>query len=293
VYPILVVGTLPGLVEGMRVRLRGAWQDDRKWGRQFRAEHYMELVPATAEGLEGYLASGFIDGIGPALAGRIVEHLGPQALDIIAQNPERLREIPGLGPKRVQTITRAMRERRGAQEALVFLMGLHITPGLANRIYKTYRDSTVAVVRSNPYRLAEEVRGVGFLKADQVARGLQIGRDHPARIRAGVYHTLVEARAEGHCFLPRTTLVEAAAALLGNDPAEVDPAVTDLVTAGKAVLEDLPHDPLERAVYLPALYEAERDLAHRLRKLLDAPRPRVSARQRPSLIHLSRSRRRR
>lgn len=270
--PVTAVGTLPGLVEGMRVRLHGAWQDDRKWGRQFRAERYMELVPATAEGLEGYLASGFIGGIGPALAGRIVEHLGPQALDIIAQDPARLREIPGLGPKRIQTITTTMRQRRGAQEALVFLMGLRIPPGLANRIYKTYRDSTVAVVRSNPYRLAEEVRGVGFLKADQVARGLQIGPDHPARIRAGVYHTLLEARGEGHCFLPRTALVEAAAVLLGNDVGEVDPAVTDLVTAGKAVLEDLPHDPLERAVYLPALHEAERDLAHRLRRLLDTPR---------------------
>ncbi len=278
--PVTVVGTLPGLVEGMRVRLHGAWQDDRKWGRQFRAERYVELVPATAEGLEGYLASGFIDGIGPALASRIVEHLGPQALDIIAESPHRLRDIPGLGPKRVETITRAMRARRGAQEALIFLMGLHITPGLANRIYKTYRDSTVAVVRSNPYRLAEEVRGVGFLKADQVARGLQIGRDHPARIRAGAYHTLLEARGEGHCFLPRTALVEAAAALLGNDVGEVDPAVSDLVTAGRAVLEDLPHDPLERAVYLPTLYEAERDLAHRLRKLLDTPRPAVDARRR-------------
>jgi len=266
--PVTIVGQLPGLVEGMQVRLTGDWVDDHRYGRQFRAQTYVELVPATTEGLSAYLSSGFIQGIGPKLAKRIVAAFGEDTLEVISKSPERLSEVDGLGKKRRATLVKALKERRGAQEALVFLYGLGITPGLANRIYQKYGDGTVSIVRQNPYRVAEEVHGVGFAKADQVARGLQIGHDAPERIRAGVHHILLTARGEGHCFLPRPQLLDAAAHLLQLPVEDVAPGLTALAMDRRVVLDDLPDEPGESAVYLTSLYEAETRLEQRLDALL-------------------------
>lgn len=274
-----IVGHLPGVREGMDLRLTGQWVRDAKYGRQFRASTYAELVPATLDGVTAYLASGFIPGIGSRMAGRIVEHLGAEALNIIAETPERLREVPGLGKKRVEQIVSSFRERRGAQTALVFLYGLEITPGLANRIYQRYGDDTVGVVRANPYRLAEEVHGIGFQTADRVARGLKIGHDHPARSRAACYHCLLAARSDGHCFLPRGELVSRAVDLLSGgsayrdgplaEEADVVSAVTALAMDGKVKLS--PSVEGDESVYLGSLYDAERGLAIRLASLLASP----------------------
>ena len=267
--PVTIVGELPGLAEGMEVRLTGDWVDDRRYGRQFRAQTYVEMVPATTDGLISYLSSGFIPGIGPKLAERLVAAFGEQTLEVISAHPERLESVDGLGRKRRQTLVKSLKERRGAQEALVFLYGLGITPGLANRIYQRYGDSTVSVVRQNPYRVAEEVHGVGFARADQVARGLSIERDSPARVRAGVYHTLLQARSEGHCFVPRLALLRAAAGLLGLPEHDVSPGLTALAMDRRVVLDALDGSD-ESAVYLTPLYEAETRLSARLMLLLDA-----------------------
>ncbi|MGM0577697.1 MAG: SF1B family DNA helicase RecD2 [Myxococcota bacterium] len=272
-WPVTVVGTLPGLAEGMKVRVEGRWVDDPRWGRQLKAERYTELVPATTRGLKAYLASGFIDGIGEKMAERIVDEFGEQTLAVIRDQPERLTSVEGLGKKRAKTIVEAFRERRSAQEALIFLYDLGITPGLANSIYKRYGDSTVALVRSNPYRLAEEVKGIGFHKADQVARGMQIERDHPARLRAGAWHVLNEARGEGHCFLLRGLLVEATARLTSVDRQAVDPAVSALAVDRKVVLDSWPDDPTEQAVYPAFLHDAEERTAHHVRLLVREPDP--------------------
>ncbi len=266
--PVTVVGQLPGFTEGMQVRLTGDWVEDHRYGRQFRAQTYVELVPSTPDGLKAYLSSGFIPGIGPKIAARIVAIFGAETLDVITGDPDRLSEVAGLGEKRRASVIKAIKERRGAQEALVFLYGLGITPGLANRIYQKYGDATVTVIRQNPYRAAEEVHGVGFAKADQVARGLQIEHSAPERIRAGVYHTLLAARGEGHCFLPRPQLLDAAAHLLGVPVDAVGPGLTSLAMDRRVILDDLPDDPGESAVYLTPLYEAETLLDRRLGTLL-------------------------
>ncbi len=270
VRPVVVVGTMPGLQEGMRVRLDGDWVDDPRFGRQFRGERFTELIPATADGLKQYLKE-HIPGIGPKTAERLVERFGPATLDIIMREPARLEDVPRLGPKQIERITQALQERRGGQEALIFLHGLQIPPGLANKIFKCYGDDTVTRVRTNPYRLAEDVHGVGFHKADQVARGLGIAGDHPARARAGAYHVLLEARSEGHCFLPRSALTEATRHLLGGQDADVDGAITQLVMAGRVVVEAnvlTDGDPNDDLVYLRGLHEAELGVARHLAVLV-------------------------
>ena len=265
--PITIVGALPALADGMKVRLDGAWVNDPRWGKQFKAERFVELIPATRDGITAYLSSGFIRGVGPKMAERIVDAFGEETLNVIMESPQRLSAVAGLGAKKVRAIEEAFRERRGAQEALVFLYGLGLTPGLASRIVKRYGDQSIALVRSNPYRLAEEVDGVGFLKADQVARGLEIAVEDPDRLRAGGVHILQAARSEGHCFLPLEHLIEATSHLTGVDRSLVQPALDMLVLDGRVVFADWPDRPMERAVYLTALLDAERRLAERLSEL--------------------------
>lgn len=269
--PVTVVGVIPGITEGMPVRVEGEWADDPRFGRQLRASRCVERIPATREGLAAYLASGFIEGIGPRMAERLVDRFGTDVLDIIRRDPDRLREVPGLGKKRAESVAAAVRERHGPQEALVFLYGLGITPGLAGKIYNRYRDETVSAVRRNPYAVSEEVHGIGFHKADQVARGLSIERDHPARLRAGVLHVLREARGEGHCYLPRRELVARTGALTEVDELLVDPAIDALVEDRKVVLDALhgpPGDPTDRAVFPVALHTAECRTAEHIAQLL-------------------------
>ncbi|MDP6947113.1 MAG: helix-hairpin-helix domain-containing protein, partial [Myxococcota bacterium] len=203
-WPSTVVGQLPGLTEGMPARFEGTWVDDPKWGRQLRADRFVEVVPTTAKGLTAYLASGFIVGVGPKMAERIVDTFGEDTLEVISGSPERLREVSGLGAKRCAAIVDAFKERQRTQQAMLFLFDLGLTSGLANRIYKRYGDQVVTLVRQNPFRLAEEVHGVGFHRADEVARAMGIAGDHPGRLRAGVMHVVTVARGDGHCFMVRS-----------------------------------------------------------------------------------------
>ena len=272
-HPVAVVGLMPGVEEGMRVRVEGRWDENARFGRQFKIESFEELVPATERGLVGYLASGFVPGVGPAMAKRIVARFGTDTVEVIMRSPHRLAEVAGLGKKRVQAIIDAFQERRGAQDALVFLFGLGIPRGLAMRIYKRYREGTIAFVKRAPYKLAEEVMGIGFQKADQVARGLDIALDDPGRLRAGVYHCLRVARDDGHCYFPRGALVAAAEELLAVATELIDRAVSALAVDGKVVVSDGP-DPVDsEIVYLSSLYEAEVESAHQLASLLSQAAP--------------------
>ena len=264
---VALIGTLPGLAEGMNVRLEGRWEESPRFGRQYKAERFTEIVPATLEGLERYLASGFIAGIGEKLAQRIVERFGVETIPIILNEPERLEAVSGLGKKRAQALAEAFRERRGPQDALVFLLGLGIPKGLALRILKRYGEDTVAAVRKNPYKLAQEVHGIGFIKADQVARGLDIQKDHPERIRAGLVHILREARDEGHVRLPRSLLVARASELLEVAHDAIEPRLDDLIGEGRLVDKPGAHD---HHIYLAFLHEAELGAAFHIARLLEA-----------------------
>ncbi|MBL8783600.1 MAG: ATP-dependent RecD-like DNA helicase [Deltaproteobacteria bacterium] len=270
---LTVVGTLPGLAEGMTVRLEGRWDESPRFGKQFRAERFTEIVPATREGLKRYLASGFVDGIGEGFAKRLVDAFGAETIEIILNDPERLKEVPGLGKKRAEALREAFRERRGAQDALVFLLGLGIPRGSAMKILKRYGDDTVASVRKNPYRLAQDVHGIGFMKADQVAAGLSIAADHPERLRAGLVHALREARDEGHVRVRRDLLLARAETLLGIGGPPVESAL-DLLAGDRRVVIAPSDDPgitTEPSVYLAALFDAEVGLAWHLARLMQAP----------------------
>jgi len=263
-----LVGPMPGLAEGMTVRAEGRWEENPRFGRRFKSDRYTEVVPATKEGLARYLASGFVPGIGEKLAKRLVEAFGERTIDVILATPDRLGEVQGLGKKRALALQDAFRERRGAQDALVFLMGLDIPRGLALRILKKYGDGTVAAVRQNPYKLAQEVHGIGFIKADQVARGLRIPADHPERIAAGLVHALREARDEGHVRVRKAALFERAAGLLELGHELIVPVLGELADARRVVV--VPHeDPTvaDEVVYLATLFDAEVGVAQHLGRL--------------------------
>jgi exodeoxyribonuclease V alpha subunit len=190
---LTVVGPLLGAQPGESLHLRGRWASHPQYGRQFQVEAYDTVLPATIQGIRRYLGSGLIKGIGPRMAERIVDHFGQATLEVIEQEPGRLVEVVGLGPKRTGMITAAWEEQRAIKEVMVFLQGVGVSTSLAVRIYKTYRDEAIQVVRGEPYRLAGEVWGIGFKTADQIAQRLGIPHDSPERVKAGLQFALSEA----------------------------------------------------------------------------------------------------
>ncbi|MFZ4735289.1 MAG: ATP-dependent RecD-like DNA helicase [Bradymonadia bacterium] len=267
--PTTVVGALGGLREGERVRLIGRPAHSAKHGAQFRVEAGYPLLPHTASGIRTYLAGGRVPGIGPGLAERLVARFGADTLRVIEHEPDRLAEVGGIGPVRSEQLQAAFVEGRSQRETLVFLATQQVPPGLALRVFKRYGAQTIAVVRANPYRLAEEVVGVGFLTADRIARALGFPADHPARAGAALWHALHEAGDDGHVLLPRSRLLERARALLEDAPgAPVDTVLGELVAEGRLVVDDVLGDPEEPAVYLRRSHDAEVEAAFRIADLL-------------------------
>jgi exodeoxyribonuclease V alpha subunit len=216
-----VVGHFPPPAVGEEVRFTGEWVSHPTYGRQFRAGYYELCRPSTLAGIERYLASGVVKGIGPALAARLVERFGVATLEVMEKDPERLREVPGIGPAKAEAIRQAFAGQAGLREAMVFLQGHGIGPAAAARIYRTYGADAVALIRENPYRLAEEVFGVGFKTADRLARSLGLAADAPARIEAGLAYLLRQGAGEGHLYVPLPQLVREGAALLAVTPGRV------------------------------------------------------------------------
>jgi exodeoxyribonuclease V alpha subunit len=279
---LTVVGALLGAQPGESLRLRGRWASHPQYGRQFQVEAYDTVLPATIQGIRRYLGSGLIKGIGPRMAERIVDHFGETTLEVIEQAPGRLVEVPGLGPKRTGMITAAWAEQQAIKEVMVFLQGVGVSTSLAVRIYKTYRDEAIQVVRREPYRLAGEVWGIGFKTADQIARSLGIPHDSPERVRAGLQFALSEATEDGHCYLPETELVAKATGLLGVDTVLAGRCLEELVAEEGVVAEPLPAavSPdaaagTDRAVWLVPFHRAEVALAGGLLRLLRAPSDRL------------------
>src|SRR5439155_22512261 len=203
---VTVVGSLLGVPAGARLRVRGRFETDPRFGRQFRAAAYTEIAPETVEGLKRYLGSGLIKGIGPEFASRIVGKFGIRTLEVLDAHPERIGEIPGIGRVRAEAVKSAWAAQRQIRDVMVFLQGYGVSPAFAARIYKRYGAAAVARVRENPYRLAFDVWGIGFLSADRLAGALGIKRDSEVRVDAGVRHVLDEAGGAGHVFFPRQRL---------------------------------------------------------------------------------------
>jgi exodeoxyribonuclease V alpha subunit len=282
---VTAVGPLLGAQVGESLRLRGRWTSHPKYGRQFEVHSYTTVLPATTQGIQRYLGSGLIKGIGPVMAERMVAHFGVDIMHIIEDEPGRLIEVDGLGPKRTAMITAAWAEQKAIKEVMVFLQGVGVSTSLAVRIYKKYRDEAISVVRDEPYRLAADVWGIGFKTADTIAAAVGIARDSPERIKAGLAYTLSEAADEGHCYLPAPNLMADAAKIL-EVPAElITPCLDELAAAEGVIRETVPATgpagsgtaAQVPAVYLPPFLMAERSLASALLRLLASRVDRLAA----------------
>ncbi|MCP4590422.1 MAG: AAA family ATPase, partial [bacterium] len=255
------VGVFPEVHPEMRVRLTGEWTKHPKFGKQFKVQEASIILPTTEEGIEAYLASGLIRDVGPVSARLIVEVFGADTLRILDEEPERLREVKGIGPTRAANVVESWQEHRNISELMMFLQGHGITTGLAIKIYKTYGANAVQVVQQNPYRLTE-IAGVGFIKADHAARAMGFAHDAPERVRAGVLYTLREQSSRaGHVFTPQPELVAKAAALLGVASALVENEISFLERSEKKIVVD------GSDVYLKPYHEAEMSVAGRIRLL--------------------------
>jgi exodeoxyribonuclease V alpha subunit len=268
--PVAVVGKLPSASAGETVEASGTWVKDRTHGEQFQAESLRSVPPHTIEGIEKYLASGLVKGIGPTYARRIVEVFGERTLQVIDESPTFLKEIKGIGPKRIQRIRESWTEQKAVRDVMVFLQSHGIGTARAVRIYKTYGDRAVEMVRSNPYRLASDVWGFGFKTADELGTRLGIDRASPQRARAAIRYVLQELSFEGHVGFPEASVIEKTAELTEIPDEVLHAAVEAEREAGEIVREPLPGKPW---LYLKPLFLAERSLARGLKLLLAGRHP--------------------
>jgi len=259
-----VVGTFPAVGPGTRVRVTGEFVRDARHGEQFRVETLVPIAPSTLSGLEKYLGSGVIHGIGPGFAKRIVSTFGLDSLSVLDEHPERLSEVSGIGERRIEEIKRTWASQRAISNIMMLLQTHGASPALAARIFKQYGDKAASILQRSPYRLALDVRGVGFKTADKIARSLGISGDHPERAQAGVMHELGVLADQGHVVVPRELITERAAAMLEIDEGHVAAALEALWAAERVVIED-------GGVYLMWLYRAEVAVATGLKRLLESP----------------------
>ncbi|MGP3971478.1 SF1B family DNA helicase RecD2 [Streptomyces sp. 6N223] len=279
---LTVVGSLLGAQVGESLRMTGRWGSHPQYGRQFTVENYTTVLPATVQGIRRYLGSGLIKGIGPKTAERIVDHFGLETLDVIEAEPKRLIEVPGLGPKRTALIAAAWEEQKAIKEVMVFLQGVEVSTSIAVRIYKKYGDASISVVKNQPYRLAAEVWGIGFLTADRIARAVGIPPDSPERVKAGLQYALSQATDAGHCYLPEERLIADAVKLLQVDTGLVIDCLGELAADPEGVVREAVPDPEHpdgtvTAVYLVPFHRAELSLAGQVRRLLRAEEDRLAA----------------
>ena len=270
---VSAVGILPPVASGEKLRITGEWVEHPVYGRQIKVHSCEIEKPTTLSGIEKYLSSGMIRGIGPATAKLLVKAFGEKTLDVLYAEPERLLEVPGIGEKRARMIQESYAEQAQQREAMLFLQSYGITPALAVKIFKQYGENVKQVVMKNPYRLVEDIEGVGFKTADRIAASLGVERDSEYRLSAGIKYALSEATGSaGHCYLPRPELCETAKRLLGNDEDAIERMIDSLILDHQLTAQILPREDgeAEVAVYLPQTYRAECEVARRLREMLDA-----------------------
>jgi exodeoxyribonuclease V alpha subunit len=265
--PTTVVGPLAAVKEGEQLRLKGRYEIHPKWGEQFRVVWWYAVLPATVAGIEKYLASGLIKGIGPELAQRLVDHFGAETLTVIDNHPERLAEVSGIGPKKLAQIRRDWHTHKAAREVLVALQGLGVGLNLATKIYQQYGDQAVEVVTTNPYQLALDIHGLGFLTADRLAGRLNLDPKTPARLAAGLLHILETAAGEGHVYVPEDLLFDRTEELLQVHRKHLREALEALAREGRVALPELDSG---RAVYRRPAWVAETGVTQSLGRLLTA-----------------------
>lgn len=262
---VTVVGIMPDTHVGSVLALEGVWKVDAKYGRQFSVEKFEETLPATVYGIEKYLGSGLIKGVGPKFARRIVEKFGKDTLDVIEENPDALIEVEGIGRVRVERIRKSWEEQKEIKNIMLFLQGHEVSTSHATKIFKTYGSDSISVVQENPYRLADDILGIGFKTADTIAEKMGIEKDRFIRLRSGILYTLNKLSENGHCYAVREQLIQAAVQLLEVEEAELEITLDEMLRTEEVIRE-------EEAIYLPPFFFSETGCAKRLLKLLAAER---------------------
>ena len=262
---VAVKGFARLLTEGESVELCGYWTDDPKWGMTFRFDSYKSVLPSTADGIERFLASKHIKGIGPKYAKSIVSRFGRDTIRVLDEEPDRLREVPGLPRAKIKAVKEGWQAHRHIRDVMIFLQSYDISAAYALRIYEKYRNETIDRMRRNPYQLIRDIRGIGFLTADRVAMKLGVEKDSPDRIRAGVLHVMTELADRGNIFSNITPLVESAAETLDVDAAAVQEQIEHLLKTGLLKRDG-------DRVYDTVLYDYESEIARRLRAIAESKR---------------------
>jgi len=262
---VTIVGSLFSSSPGEILKLTGCWERHPKFGMQFKFTTYETVTPATLQGIEKYLGSGLIKGIGPVMAKRLVEKFGTETLDIIESDTKRLAEVEGFGEKRIDMIREAWLEQKEVREVMLFLQGHDVSTAYAVRIYRHYGKESISVVKENPYRLAEDIFGIGFRTADSIASKLGIPKDSPLRAEAGILYVLQQMAGNGHVYYPHDELVEECREILGISADAIREAFRSIAARGAIINES-------GAVYLSEFCAAEKGIAEHLKGLSEKER---------------------
>lgn len=276
---VTAVGTMPEVHAGSVLYLGGSWRVDPKYGRQFSVETFEETLPATVYGIEKYLGSGLVKGIGPKFAKKIVQQYGKDTLNVIEEDPDRLIEVPGIGKKRVDRIKKSWAEQKEIKNIMLFLQGHDVSTAHATKIYRTYGNDSIKVVQENPYKLADDIWGIGFKTADTIAEKMGFGHEKYARLRSGIMYTLSKLSEGGHCYATRDMLLKTGAELLTVDESLLSMTLDEMVRANDVVTEDIPQqdsgegrdEQPEKAIYLPPFYFSETGTVKRLQSIYSNP----------------------
>lgn len=269
---VTVVGNLVDPVPGEVMELSGRWKVHPRFGEQFEVQTYRTTAPATVTGIRKYLGSGLIKGIGPVMAKRIVTRFGKETLEVIENAPERLAEIQGIGEKRIAMIKAAWAEQKEIRAVMMFLQSHNVSAGYATKIFKQYGSDAIEVVSENPYQLAADIFGIGFLTADRIASSLGFEKDSRLRLRAGVLYVLNQMAEDGHVFYPYNPLLEKAGEMLEVDAYPLADAVSHMARAKHVVMESIAAPDTDTAVYLSKYYTCETGIAAMVKRLLHTPK---------------------
>ncbi len=275
--PVTIVGNLIAPTPGEMLKLRGAWLTHPKFGKQFKVTSHQTIVPATVSGVRKYLGSGLVKGIGPVMASRIVKKFGEKTLQIIDQNIDELHKVEGIGQKRIEMIQKAWKEQKEIRHVMIFLQGHGVSPAYATKIFRKYGWESISIVSKNPYRLATDIFGIGFLTADKIAQKIGFAKDAAPRAEAGILYVLNELSEEGHVYYPYEQLIERCREILDVERDIIIQAIGTIAFEGRIVIEDLNQD-LEvfqlnnKAVYLKHFHVSETGAAHHLTRLIVSPK---------------------
>ena len=272
---VTVVGNFMAPMPGEILKMQGEWANHPKFGEQFKVVYYKSLVPASVAGVEKYLGSGLIKGIGPVMAKRIVKKFEKETLDIIEQEVEKLTEVDGIGRKRIEMIKKAWADQKEIRQVMIFLQSHGVSSAYATKIFKTYGNESIEVVQENPYRLATDIFGIGFLTADRIAEKLGFAKDSELRAEAGILYVLHQLADEGHVYYPFQPLVNKCQEILEVDQEILSRALTSLNAEKKIVIDDLQEKESKadyQAVYLAKFHLSETNIAARLKALINSPK---------------------